>query len=103
MSSIIAQARQWLAEREPGRWEAYDDHGIVSLRDADRDAPLATDLNPEDLRMFESLPDLVRELLRMEAERDELARDLQNIERRPPCPAACRAAPVASSLRGGSF
>ena len=33
MSSIIAQARQWLAEREPGRWEAYDDHGIVSLRE----------------------------------------------------------------------
>lgn len=80
MSSIVDQARKWLAEREPGRWEAYDDCGIVSLRDADRDAPLATDLSPEDRHMFESLPDLVRELLRLEAERDELARDLQNIE-----------------------
>ena len=80
MSSTIAQARKWLAERKPGRWEAYDDHGIVSLRDSDRDAPLATDLSPEDQHMFESLPDLVRELLRLEAERAELARDLQTIE-----------------------
>lgn len=80
MSSIIDQARQWLAEREPGRWEAYDDHGIVSLRDADSGEPVATDLNPEDRHMLASLPDLARELVRLESERDELARELQNLE-----------------------
>ena len=79
MSSIIDQARQWLAERER-RWEAYDDHGIVSLRDADSGEPVATDLNSEDWHMLASLPDLVRELLSLEAERDELARELQNLE-----------------------
>lgn len=80
MSSIIDQARQWLAEREPGRWEAYDDHGSVSLRDAASGEPVATDLNPEDRHMFASLPDLVRELLSLESERDNLARELQTIE-----------------------
>ena len=53
--------------------------------------------------MFESLPDLVRELLRMEAERDEIARDLQNIECSQLRTGACPRAPVASSLRGRSF
>ena len=80
MSSIIDQARQGLAAREPGRWEAYDDHGIMSLRDAASGEPIATDLNPEDRNMFASLPDLVRELLSLESERDELARELQNLE-----------------------
>lgn len=79
MRSIIDQARQWLAERER-RWEAYDDHDIVSLRDAASGEPVATDLNPEDRHMIEALPELVRELLSLEAERDVLARELQNIE-----------------------
>ena len=79
MSSIIDQARQWLAERER-RWEAYDDHDIVSLRDAASGEPVATDLNSEDWHMIEALPDLVRELLSLEAERDVLARELQNLE-----------------------
>lgn len=80
MSSIVAHARQWLAEREPGRWETYDDHDVTSLRDAESGAALATDLNPEDRHMLAALPDLVRELLRMGEALDEAAHELQNIE-----------------------